>query len=143
MKRTFLNIEALLDNIPINYEVEKLENETANFKVDHRYRIRSFINDTTDVHVLRLSFLFLKKEDVRVIQETGQDLFAVSFYFRGGKLCVGTVGDLPGFKYANDNDSIELIGKFHAHLCYFYLSYVSNVDESTEISSWLAVDPTV
>ena len=143
MKRTFLNIEALLDNIPIDYEVEKLENETINFKVDYRYRIRLFINDTINVHRLRLSFLFLKKEDVRVIQETGQDLFAVSFYYRGGKLCIGTVGDLPGLKYVNDNDSIELIGKFPNHLWSFYLSYVSSVDERTEISSWLAVDSTI
>lgn len=138
-----MDITAFLDNSPIMYKIEKLKNETAGFKVDCRYKMDFIINDIKNTHKLRLTFNFLKKESIRVIQETGQDLFVVSFYYRGAKLCVGTVGDIPGLTYANDNDSIELIGKFPTQLCSFYLSYVRNIDEKTEISSWFAVDPTM
>lgn len=143
MKTEYGSLEIYINNNKICYEVIELNNESKYFKVDKRYKLKFLLPDKHNNLLITCRINILNSENVHISQETGEDLFAVSFYYNNSKLCIGTIGDLPNLIYTNTNNVINIYGNFPDNNFVFYLAYVKVCNESSELSAWFAADPSL
>lgn len=140
MEKILESIEITVNDEPLNYKITRLKEETKCFKVDRRYKIDTILPDISKKIRVKLKINFFN-ENAEAGSETDENLFAVSFYFGGHKLCIGTTGDIPELFYEYTENSIVISGIFPCETVSFYLAYVDTVNETTELSAWLAADP--
>lgn len=143
METEFCSLEIYVNKNKTHYEVTELNNESQYFKVDKRYKLRLLLPDSHEHLLITCRINIKNSENIHVIQETGEDLFAVSFYFNNSKICIGTIGDLPGLIYTNTNNSIDIYGDFCDNNFVFYLSYIKLRNEGSDLSAWFAADPSL
>lgn len=141
MEKLVKSIKLFIDEKEVDYHSTPLINDTSCFKVDYRIKVDVPIPDTLKEHKLKILLPTILKYNTKAIQETDENLFAVSFYIDDNKLCIGTIGDIISLKYQNDNCSITIEGFFPCNMYTLFLSYVMNINSQTEIYPWLAVDP--
>lgn len=134
---------AFFDNTEMNINITELNNKSRYFQVNKRYRLNILLPDNNIRGELTFAIDIRNAGQIRVIEETGENLFAVSYYYGNSKICIGTVGDLPDLEYGCENGIIKIDGLFVEKEVVFLLSYVDECNESTEISSWFAADPSL
>lgn len=139
----YAKIDVFFNNIKMDLYISKLENESRYFRVDERYKLCILLPNVSEKSELVCRVIIRNAEKSRVIDETGEDYYDVSYYFGKSKMCIGTIGDLPNLSYDFTNNQIKIFGMFTKDKFVFYLSYVSVCDEQSELSAWLAADPTL
>lgn len=136
------NISLYINNQEIIPVIEKLTNDGKNFHVSQRYRV--IVPLCTKNRYINAELIITNNVKFsNVGLETGEDLYAVSYYWDNNKMTIGTLGDLPQIHYDFTSYSISVSGLYPKTNLIFYLAYVNDINVYTELSTWLAVDPDI
>lgn len=140
MKTIEKSISFLINGNKAKYSICELNNIEKSFMVTKRYKAEIVLPKTNEPFHLSCK-LNINSSIKKTNPETDENLFAVSFYWKNCKLCIGTLGDLPGISYNYSNNSIDIYGKYPEESVIFCIAYVDEVNEYTELAAWLASDP--
>jgi len=92
----------LIDITPI-----EMTNEYRHFQVDKRYQVRlSNVRQVGEETIIKCQVL--SSNDCSFSPSTGEDLSLVVFNSPGKKMCIGTIGDLPGVIYKYPEYSLQM-----------------------------------
>jgi len=136
-------IEVYVNRAQIDYTVVELPSCARYFYVDKRVKLicdipysekqRSFV---------KCSLALNENMDVDCGADTGENLALIDFEWDNFKLCIGTLGDIPGVRYYYQDNSLALEALPQTRQVVFYVAWIKMKDcEKESIYPWLAADP--